>query len=106
MIKFNLKDIKEIEIIGLRWFDKINGNTYHSVQVIINNKDSFYEGFTYGYDRAYEQTAKDLLIKKILSKRASNLLKNFNGGIYGFFMSERNIPINSHYQDVKRKKDL
>lgn len=100
---FNLKEIKSIEIIGLRWFDKINGNTYHSTQVIINDEDSFYEGMTYGYDRAYEQTAQEILIKKVLNKRASNKLKD-NRNMFQFFKN-RNITIISHHKDVK-KKDL
>ena len=50
---------KKIVLIK-RWFDKVNGNTYHSVQF----KDGFkihHSGQTYGYERQYEQTYKDLL---------------------------------------------
>ena len=55
--------MKLIQIIGKRWFDKVNGNTYHSTRVYVNNKELAYSGMTYGYDDQYLQTGKELLIK-------------------------------------------
>jgi len=48
-----------------KWFDKVNGNTYHSVNVTDtdNNKLIYSSGLCYGYGEQYEQTAKDGLAK-------------------------------------------
>lgn len=103
MKNYNLKDIREIEIIGNRWFDKVYGNTYHSVQVIINNQDIFYEGFTYGYGNYYEVTASKVILN-ILNIRAKNIL---NKEAYLLkALKDRKIKVNSSHIDVKRKKDL
>ena len=51
---------KEINVVVKRWFDDINGNTYHSVQFKINN-DIYHSGLTYGYERQYETTFKSML---------------------------------------------
>ena len=53
-------------IEGLRWFDKVNGNTYHTVNIIdAEINESIYKSpVTYGYDDQYKHTALDWLIKK------------------------------------------
>ena len=50
---------------GFKWFDKINGNTYHSVNIInAETKDLIYQsGLTYGYGEQWRHTAIDGLIK-------------------------------------------
>jgi hypothetical protein len=54
-------------IKGYKWFDRINGNTYHSVVVTVTTAkgDVFTacSGFTYGYDDSYEQTALGMLVR-------------------------------------------
>ena len=47
-----------------RWFDRINGNTYHSVR-ITRCKDSktIAAGMAYGYGEQYRQTALELMAK-------------------------------------------
>ena len=64
-------------VLVKKYFDKVNGNTYHSVQFEINNK-IYHSGKTYGYERQYEQTLKDVLIKNIPTKKyiiTENLIK-------------------------------
>lgn len=57
-------------IEGFEWFDRINGNSYHNVNItrIKDNKLIAVSGLTYGYGNQYEQTAYDLLIKLKLCK--------------------------------------
>jgi len=55
--------VSNITISARRWFDRINGNTYHSVDVFANGKHIGREPFEYGYDEAYLQTAHDILEK-------------------------------------------
>ncbi len=42
-------------VLVKKYFDKVNGNTYHSVQFEINEK-IYHSGKAYGYERQYEQT--------------------------------------------------
>jgi hypothetical protein len=48
---------KQITIIGRRWFDRLNGNTYHSARIYVNNELIHTIGMTYGYGEQYEQNA-------------------------------------------------
>ena len=54
-------------VLVKRWFDKVNGNTYHSVQFESNGK-YYHSGRTYGYERQYEETFKDLFMEEIKKK--------------------------------------
>lgn len=83
-------------IQGLRWFDKINGNTYHTV--IITNKDNkqiWKSPITYGYNDQYRQTAIDHLIKEGLFKEKDRFNHELIRKIFYFTVT-----------DVNRKKDL
>ena len=48
-----------VAIIKL-WFDKANGNTYHSVQIQVLGK-TLHSGKTYGYGNQYEETLKQMI---------------------------------------------
>jgi len=50
-----------IHIHGRRWFDRINGNTYHTVEIIIDGEHAHKSVMEYGYERAYMQTAQEWL---------------------------------------------
>ena len=47
-------------LLARRWRDR-NGNTYHTVQVIVDGVPLYKSGITYGYDHYYEITAKNWL---------------------------------------------
>lgn len=53
--------INKININCKEWFDKINGNSYFSGTITINDKEVFLIPFTYGYGSYYEQEAKAIL---------------------------------------------
>lgn len=57
MRKAKKNTAKQITIIGKRWFDKVNGNTYHSFRIFIDNALVHTQGMTYGYGDQYEQNA-------------------------------------------------
>ena len=47
-------------VIAKKWFDKVNGNTYHSVRCIRHKDNAVVVGrFQYGYGEHYKQTALD-----------------------------------------------
>ena len=51
----------DLIVLVKKYFDKVNGNTYHSVQFEVDDK-IYHSGKTYGYERQYEHTFKDMLI--------------------------------------------
>jgi hypothetical protein len=56
-------NIRSLAIQGRLWFDKVNGNTYHSVSISANGKWLFDIGMTYGYEDMYLHTALESLKK-------------------------------------------
>ena len=76
-------------IKGKKWFDKINGNTYHTVQITkITPKENkiIYESpyICYGYGEQWKQTAYDELIKlkEVKKEDRYNHAKNLKRFIY------------------------
>ena len=48
-----------------KWFDKVNGNTYHSVRITrCSDGEVIAHGWTYGYGEAYKQTALEIMRDK------------------------------------------
>jgi len=100
---------KTIQIIGKRWFDKKNGNTYHSVEVYEDNKFIGKNPFEYGYDEQYIQSAFKILQNAgIYPKTNKRLLSGLNEDYYNFQQERRSnrdkflITVS----DVSRRKDL
>ena len=49
-------------VIGKKWFDKANGNTYHSVRCVrCSDAAVVVAPFQYGYGSQYEQTALETM---------------------------------------------
>lgn len=82
---------------GNRWFDKINGNTYHKIYITdANTNKQIYESeMTYGYDDQYRHTAMDWLIKQGLWKEEDRFNHELVRNTFYF-----------NVNDVNRKKDL
>ena len=78
-----------------RWFDKVNGNTYHSVRVTNNNTgEVLYSQFQYGYGEHYRQTALNDMAKAgwLPEKYCA---RNENGsGTYWSYERDSDYPIN------------
>ena len=56
--------MKLFTVIACRWFDRLNGNTYHSVRCIRHSDgQTIYGPFRYGYGESYRQTALDEMYK-------------------------------------------
>lgn len=90
--------MNQVVIIAKRWFERVNGNTYHSCKVYVNGDLVGHVPYTYGYGNHWDQTALDILHKA------------------GFYASEECYATNGarvagdkcivELSDVKRKKDL
>lgn len=82
-----------VSVHGRRWFEKTNGNTYHSVRVLVNGLEIGRDNFAYGYGDQYKQTAVEILdgaLEYPLTIQAR----------------ERGILLDIDVVDVMRKKDL
>jgi len=93
---------REIKFIchAVKWFDKVNGNTYHSVRIADIKSDKVLKSrpVCYGYGDCYRQTAIQLMAKnKWIDEK---YLKTTH-----LFERENNYPI---YWDVKDglKRDM
>lgn len=62
MRKQKLKKGDDVLIIGRRWFDRVNGNTYHTAEVQVNGEFVGKSRMTYGYDEQYLETGKEILL--------------------------------------------
>lgn len=74
--------------VAILWFDRVNGNTYHSVR-ITRTRDGkvFYCPFQCGYGEQYRQTALEAM------EKAKWLPKQYNGkGI------NNHMPLNYLYE--------
>lgn len=85
-------------IEGYKWFDKINGNTYHTILITdLETGETIYKSPTmvYGYGEGYRQTAYDELKKmgKVTEEDRFNHELNRKRFIY-------------RVTNVTRKKDL
>ena len=91
------KKIESVFVIGKRWFDKVNGNTYHSVEIFIDGVMVKNIGMTYGYDDCYIQTAMEWLFEN------GYVTEKYSPSRY---FRENGINFNSRAYDVSRKRDL
>lgn len=75
-----------------KWFDSVNGNTYHNVVIICPDGRFLTSGFKYGYGTAYKETAiktlkengfeatsKDLDVVYETEVRSQTACRNFRG---------------------------
>lgn len=78
-----------------KWFDKLNGNTYHSVEYHdFDTKRTITSGRVYGYGDHYKQTAYELMVKHGYSTDLS--AEDF----------WKNNSIYYHVVEVPRRRDL
>lgn len=58
--------MRKFVVIGGKWFDKVNGNTYNSAKIIDTETGAaHYTRFCYGYGTAYLQEAKQYIRENI-----------------------------------------
>jgi len=77
-----------------RWFDKVNGNTYHSVRITkCSTGKTIAAKFQYGYGNQYQYSALEAMAKaKWLPVKYRKKLPH--GGLNtGYYERENNYPI-------------
>ena len=74
-----LSSKSRIDVHARKWFDRVNGNTYHTVKIYIEGNGESdtlkTDGIVYGYDDHYEQTACEMLNKAGYKLNASTVKK-------------------------------
>ena len=99
-----MSKITSITVIGRRWFDRVNGNTYHAGEVLVNGKHAATVEYQYGYGDQYIETAAQLLDKAGLIDRAAY---SFGGREPLWrYCEDHEIAYSAHVSDVSRKRDL
>lgn len=94
-----MKNVTSITIIGRRWRDKPNGNTYHTAQIMINGKTEHTTIRHYGYENHYVQTATKWL-------EQNNYIPERSHERLAVLLSDLKITFEHFAIDVPRKKDL
>lgn len=77
-------------ITGRRWFDRVNGNTYHNTVLHLKDGTTVESGFQYGYNEQYLQTAFAMMGEEYTGTRGLR----------------ENLEIAYSVSDVARKRDL
>jgi len=91
--------IESIRINAKEWFDKINGNSYFSGVITVNNERNYLIPFQYGYDSQYEHEAKCLLTEfnQVSAKDSQSLSR---------YCKENNIQFQSNIIRNCLKREL
>jgi hypothetical protein len=91
---------KRIHVSARTWFDRVNGNTYHAAIITVNegmkNETVIKVPFTYGYDRAFIQSAADVLRKAGRIKMAAHLWN------LPRYCKENRIKYTEHLEEVSK----
>jgi|APCry1669188879_1035177.scaffolds.fasta_scaffold151394_2 hypothetical protein len=95
------EDVQTVIVVGRRWFEKTNGNTYHSAEIYVNGKFVHKIDFDYGYGSQYEWNAFNWLKKNGYIKNADTAQAS-----PGWYCREHGIDWATTVTDVNRKKDL
>lgn len=99
-------NIKTIDINGLEWFDKINGNSYFSARVIIDYKlpteKTVLVPFQYGYGDSYIQESFAALESAgIITDRI--YYQNGGSESLSMYLSRKNIILRTNKSTALKK---
>jgi hypothetical protein len=77
-----------------RWFDRVNGNTYHSVNITnVETGETIYCPMTYGYGEHYKQSGLEIMEKSgLIPEKYRGRHENGSPKYYAF-ERENDYPI-------------
>ncbi len=93
-MKNTTKQIKFI-VNAVKWFDKVNGNTYHSVRItrVSDSAMLVSHDCVYGYGDHYRQTALEIMLKNLwIPERYGHKNTNGSTNLYAY-ERENGYPI-------------
>lgn len=86
---------KKIVVIGGKWFDKVNGNTYNSAKIIDTETGrAYYTPFCYGYGSAYLHEAENYIKEELKQSNAQII----DGG--SFYVMKLSIIVGKFFTRV------
>ena len=92
--------VRSIAILGRRWFEKTNGNTYFSCDIFVNGEQVHRIDFSYGYGSMY-------FLEGALWLKQNGYLPT-QRDVEGLrrYCQRRKIDLYDSVADVQRKRDL
>ncbi len=102
----SVKDFLPPKLVSVRangrlWFNKICGNSYHSVEVYVNGKFLEKVPYAYGAGHMYEHSAMGVLRKHALIPQDTAHSSSLH-----FWCRKNGVECESDLVSVKRKRDL
>ena len=97
--------IRSIVLVGRRWFNRTFGNTYHSVEIIVDGKNVHKIDYAYGYGSQWEYNARVWLDKNGYLPGIENR-DGTPGESLWRYCERMAIEYVTTVTDVPRKKDL
>lgn len=96
--------MQSLTIIGRRWFNPREGNTYWSGRAIVDGETVASCEFAYGYGDHY----RDELWREVVAKLGLDAERYQSGGIEGpsRWCRRNGVAFNCEAIDVARKRDL
>lgn len=91
-------------IVGRRWFDRVNGNTYHTAEIIVNGQSVHRTGRAYGYGEQYVESAAVWLEQEGYIKREQHA--NGSHEPLWRYCADRKIAFTYFAVDLPKKGDL
>lgn len=96
-----MKKPRSIVIFGRRWFDRRNGNTYHSATALVDGEVKAHIDFAYGYGDQYYYNAFAALEKdQVVPARPENIVPPWQ------WCEDLGIKLYYEAADVARRRDL
>lgn len=99
------KKPKIIHIHGRRWFERTNGNTYHTCDIWVDGDHVQKLGFQYGYGTQYEWNACQWLAENGYL-RGYQRHENGSGESLWRWCERNGVKLVNEVSDVQRKRDL
>lgn len=103
-------EVQSIFLVGRRWFERTNGNTYHTVEIYVNDEFVHKIPMTYGYGDQYIWNGFAYVADKykLMARMGPGLLiaQGDKLSTPSAFCRENNIKFNYTVSDVARKRDL
>jgi hypothetical protein len=96
---------ENITIVGKRWFDRINGNTYFSAMAFINSDQVVKIPYEYGYGDHYIDRIFDEMEKAGYCPDREHY-SNGSKEAFWRYCERKGIHKGTFVSDVKRKRDL
>jgi hypothetical protein len=93
--------VNKLELLGRKWFERTNGNTYFSAIALYNGAEVARIDFEYGYG---EQWLYE--ITKAIQSQAIEARQDQQPWQYIDKLESQGIAVFTNCEDIKRKKDL